>query len=141
MHYVRRVDYNKDMVTSEKPKILLAEDDDFMIQLLSDAITQDGFAELFVAKNGEEALSVFKKEHPVLLLVDILMPIKNGLEFIEEVRSLPEGKETIVVILSNLSDARHTEDADRLKVARYFVKANTLPAEIIAEAKKLLGIS
>lgn len=129
------------MVTSEKPKILLAEDDDFMIQLLSDAITQDGFAELFVAKNGEEALSVFKKEHPVLLLVDILMPIKNGLEFIEEVRSLPEGKETIVVILSNLSDARHTEDADRLKVARYFVKANTLPAEIIAEAKKLLGIS
>lgn len=128
------------MAPSPKPKILLAEDDDFMIQLLSDAIIQDGFAELFVAKNGEEALAVFKKEHPALLLVDILMPIKTGIEFIEEVRSSPEGKDTIVVILSNLSDPRHTEDAERLGVARYFVKANTLPTEIITETKKLLGI-
>lgn len=129
------------MVTSKKPKILLAEDDDFMIQLLSDAITRDGFAELFVAKNGEEAFLIFRKEHPVLLLVDILMPIKNGIEFIEEVRSSPEGKETIVVVLSNLSDPRHTKDAERLGVARYFIKANTLPGEIIAEIKKLLDIS
>lgn len=129
------------MTTTQKPRILLAEDDDFMIQLLSDAIIQDGFAELFVAKNGEEALLVFQKEHPVLILVDILMPVKNGIEFIEDVRSLPEGKNTIVVVLSNLSDPRHTEDADRLGVARYFVKANTLPAEIIAETKKLLGIT
>lgn len=128
------------MAKSIKPKILLAEDDDFMIQLLSDAITQDGFAELFVAKNGEEALSVFQKEHPVLLLVDILMPIKNGIEFIEAVRSLPEGKDTVVVILSNLSDPRHSEDAEHLGVAHYFIKANTLPGEIIAEIKKLLGI-
>lgn len=129
------------MATSQKPKILLVEDDDFMIQLLSDAIVKDGFAELFVAKNGEEALAVFRKEHPALLLVDILMPIKNGIEFIEDVRSLPEGKETIVVILSNLFDPRHTEDAARLKVARYLVKANTLPGEIVTEIKKLLGIS
>lgn len=128
------------MAELTKSKILLAEDDDFMIQLLSDAIVKDGFAELFVAKNGEEALAVFKKEHPALLLVDILMPIKTGIEFIEDVRSLPEGKETIVVILSNLSDSRHTEDAERLRVARYFIKANTLPVEIVAEIKKLLGV-
>lgn len=129
------------MAAPTKPKILLAEDDDFMIQLLSDAIIQDGFAELFVAKNGEEAFSVFKKEHPVLLLVDMLMPVKTGIEFIEDVRSLPEGKKTIVVVLSNISDPRHTEDAQRLGVARYFIKANTLPTEIITETKKLLGIS
>lgn len=129
------------MAELTKPKILLVEDDDFMIQLLSDAIVKDDFAELFVAKNGEEALTVFKKEHPVLLLVDILMPIKTGIEFIEEVRVLPEGRDIPVVILSNLSDPHHTEDAERLKVARYFIKANTLPGEIVIEIKKLLGVA
>ena len=129
------------MTESTKLKILLAEDDDFMIQLMSDAIVKEGFAELFVAKNGEEALAVFKKEHPAPLLVDILMPVKNGIEFIGDVRALPEGKDTIVIILSNLSDPHHTEDAERLKVARYFIKANTLPGEIVTEIKKLLGVS
>jgi CheY-like chemotaxis protein len=135
------IGYTKIMTELQKPKILLAEDDDFMIQLLSDAIIKDGFVELFVAKNGEEALAVFKKERPVLCLVDILMPLKNGIEFIEDVRALPEGKDTIIVVLSNLSDPRHTEDAERLGVSKYFIKANTLPGEIVAEIKKLLGIS
>ena len=105
-------------------KILVVEDD----TLLSDAykliLTRKGH-EVATAYNGKEALDVAKKFEPNIILLDILMPKMNGLEFLEQYDVLKKHPNVTVVIMSNLEQTAEVQRAMSLGAYKYIVKANT----------------
>ncbi len=126
------------MADGEKKKVLLVEDDIFMADLLGREISGAGF-ELATAKTGKEAVDKFPTVKPDLILLDLLLPDLNGLEVLRQIRRMEGGPETKVVVLSNLSSERDIEDAKRLGVTNYLVKANTSLPEIVDKLKAVFA--
>ena len=85
-----------------KEKILLAEDDMLIKDIIQEIITED--FELIVANNGKEAVELAKKEQPAVLLLDIMMPEKDGFTVCEELRADEKLNKTIIVMITALAD-------------------------------------
>lgn len=123
-----------------KKKILLVEDDVFMIDLLVHELVGAGF-EVAVSKSGKDGFDKFKSEKPDLMLLDILLPDENGLELLRRIRREPNGPELKVVMLSNLSESSEIDEAKRLGALAYLVKANSSLQDIVATIQHVLGLS
>lgn len=121
-----------------KPKVLIVEDDPFMTSLMANAFQKDGF-DVVLADNGEDAVTQVSKAKPDIALLDILLPKKNGIEALREIRAIPEGKDLPVIIVSNLEDASYVTDAEKLGVKGYLVKANIQIPELVAKVRSVLG--
>ncbi|MBC8212183.1 MAG: response regulator [Gammaproteobacteria bacterium] len=75
----------------EKPLILVVDDDAAQLIMLEVTLNQAGMT-VAKAANGSEAVASFKKLHPDLILMDILMPVMNGLQACAAIRELKDGK-------------------------------------------------
>ena len=124
-------------MSEAKPKALLVEDDPFMAALLSEGLVKEGF-EVILADNGEDAVTKFKSAKPDVLLIDILLPKKNGIEALAEIRLLPGGEKIPALIISNIEEAKYISEAEKLGVKAYLIKANTQIPDIVAKAKAIL---
>ena len=84
-------------------KILIADDEPDILEILQFNLETEGF-QVFIAKNGNEAIEAAKKHLPDLIILDVMMPYKNGIEVCNLLRLQPAFKETLIVFLSALSD-------------------------------------
>lgn len=84
-------------------KILIADDEPDILEIIQFNLQTEGY-EVFTAKNGDEAIEQAKKHQPDLIILDIMMPGKNGIDVCNILRMLPAFKETLIVFLSALSD-------------------------------------
>ena len=125
------------MPEREKPKILLVEDDVFMVDLLVRELVESGF-DVAVANSGKEAAQKFGEFKPDLVLLDLILPDQSGLETLRQIRRKPRGPETKVVILSNIGEGKDMEEARRLGVVDYLVKANFSLPDIIEKVNSIL---
>ena len=122
---------------NKKTKILLAEDDKFISRAYKDGLERAGF-NLILASDGEEAVKLIKTEKPDLVLLDVIMPLKNGFEVLEEVKKDPETKDIPVIVLSNLGQDSDIAKGRSLGAVDYLVKANFTMAEVVEKIKKYL---
>lgn len=137
----RRICYHKDMaeeITKLKFKILLVEDDLFMVDLLTKELSAFNY-EVEIAKTGVEGVEKFRSFKPDLILLDILLPDQNGLETLRQIRREPEGRQTKAMILSNLGETTDIEEAKRLEVIDYMVKANFSLTEVVEKIRRVLS--
>ena len=88
-------------VVKNKIKIVLVEDDQFLSKILMLRLVGEGF-DVVLADNGQDAAGVIKKEKPNIVLLDLLLPKKNGFEVLEEVKLDANINQIPVIILSNL---------------------------------------
>lgn len=84
-------------------KILLADDEPDILEIVSYNLALEGY-EVVCAKNGNEALDLAKKHSPSMIILDIMMPGKNGIEVCKLLRMQPQFKETVIIFMSALSD-------------------------------------
>ena len=84
-------------------KILIADDEPDILEIIQFNLQVEGY-EVITAKNGDEAIDQAKKHHPDLIILDIMMPGKNGIDVCNILRMQPAFKETLIVFLSALSD-------------------------------------
>ncbi len=84
-------------------KILIADDEPDILEIVSFNLEAEGY-EVFTAKNGDEAIDVAKKTQPDLIILDVMMPKKNGFEVCNILRSQLEFKETLIIFLTALND-------------------------------------
>lgn len=84
-------------------KILIADDEPDILEILDYNIKREGY-EVIRANNGEEALELAKTAKPDLMILDIMMPRKTGLEVCEILRNQPAFRDTLIIILTALSD-------------------------------------
>lgn len=88
---------------SNVKKILIADDEPDILEIIQFNLQKEGY-EVFTARNGDEALEQAKKHQPDLIILDIMMPGKNGIDVCNILRMQPAFKETLIIFLSALSD-------------------------------------
>lgn len=84
-------------------KILIADDEPDILEIISYNLLTEGY-QVSTAKNGNEALEKAKSEKPDLIILDVMMPNKNGMEVCRLLRNMPEFKETLIIFLTALND-------------------------------------
>jgi CheY-like chemotaxis protein len=119
------------------PTILLAEDDRFLRRAAEVTLRQRGFTVLLAA-DGQQALDMAREHQPDLLLLDLLMPRKTGMEVLTALRAEPETRHLRVLILSNSSKELEMKSANSLGVAGYWIKANLSLRELGDRVTELL---
>jgi DNA-binding response OmpR family regulator len=117
-----------------KPKILIAEDDSFICRAYKEGLTKAGF-EIAIAHNGNEAIEKIKSAKPDLVLLDLVMPDKNGFEVLEELKMNGTLKKTSVIVLSNLSQESDFKQVKDLGAADYLVKSNLSMKQVIEKVR------
>lgn len=122
-----------------QPKILLAEDDKFISRAYSDGLGRAGF-NVDVAHDGAEAVTKIKAGKPDLVLLDIIMPEKNGFEVLEEIKKDPAFKKLPVIVLSNLGQDSDVVQGKALGAVDYLIKSNMAMKDVIAKVRQHLGI-
>ena len=84
-------------------KILIADDEPDILEIIEFNLQAHGY-DVTTAKNGDEAFEKAKKVNPDLIILDIMMPGKNGIEVCNLLRMIPAFKQTLIVFLTALSD-------------------------------------
>lgn len=84
--------------------ILIIEDEDMLLNALRDKLMQEKGIAVLEAKNGKEGLEIALREHPDLILLDIVMPVMDGITMLKKMRVDAWGKNAKVIILTNLSN-------------------------------------
>lgn len=84
-------------------KILIADDEPDILEIIGYNLTREGY-QITTAKDGDEALTKAKLTKPELIILDIMMPKKNGVEVCEILRSKPAFRDTLIIFLTALSD-------------------------------------
>jgi two-component system alkaline phosphatase synthesis response regulator PhoP len=84
-------------------KILIADDEPDILEILSYNLNKEGY-ETMTAKDGDEALHKTKLFKPDLIMLDVMMPNKNGMEVCKALRAQPSYQDTLIVFLTALSD-------------------------------------
>ena len=79
--------------------ILLVDDEPDIIEIVRYNLSSEGY-KIITAENGKEALKIAKKERPQLIILDVMMPEMDGIEACEQMRKLPELKETVIAFLT-----------------------------------------
>ncbi len=114
--------------------ILIVEDDPLLIRIYSVRLKEEGF-DVDIAADGNEALESIKKRVPDYILLDLLMPRKDGYSFLEDFNKLSLAKKPPVLVLTNLDKPEDMEKAKKLGVVDFIVKGNTNMDEIIAKVR------
>lgn len=120
-------------------KILIVDDDKFLLNMYSIKFQKENF-EVYTASDGKSALEQLEKGTvPDAIVLDIVMPIMDGLEMLENMRKQNLAKEATVLILSNQGQSTDIEKAKRLGIDGYIVKATTIPSEVVTEVLRMLA--
>ena len=97
-------------IQNKKPLILIGDDDRFSRKIISDSFKTEEYT-LIEAKDGEEVIALFKRFSPDIILLDVIMPKKDGYETCSEIRALPEGKKTPILMITSLDKNYSIEKA------------------------------
>jgi DNA-binding response OmpR family regulator len=116
-------------------RILIAEDDKFISRALKDGLSRAGF-HVANAYNGEEALQMIKNDSFDILLLDLIMPVKDGLEVLREVKADKKYQDMPVLIFTNLESDETVRKAKELGAEEYLTKADFTIRDIIAKIKE-----
>jgi two-component system, OmpR family, alkaline phosphatase synthesis response regulator PhoP len=84
-------------------KILIADDEPDILEILGYNLSREGY-QIITAKDGDEAISRAKTQKPDLIILDIMMPRKTGVEVCGILRAQPAFKDTLIIFLTALSD-------------------------------------
>lgn len=103
-------------------KILLVEDDKDLIDAYA-LVLKAKKHKIKKAYNGKQALEVIKRFTPDLILLDLLMPVKSGKEFLKEYRKDKSHQSVKIIVFSNLQDSKELEDIYKLGADRYIIKS------------------
>ena len=122
---------------NNKPTILLVEDDPFLSSVLRMKLEKELF-KVVRAADGDEALNFLTEQgvKPDLILLDLILPKKNGFEVLETIRQDPLLEKLPVIIISNLGQPSDIERGKALGVIDYFIKARLSVEELVNKVKK-----
>ena len=111
-------------------KILIVEDEESLAFVLKEKLDKSGF-ETKVAKDGEVALTLARAFKPELVLLDLVLPKKDGFSVLRELKADPELGPVPIIVLSNLGEDENIKKAFALGAKDYFVKSQHPINEIV----------
>lgn len=121
-----------------KSHILLVEDEIALSKAMSEALRSDGYS-VDTALDAERASASLNTRKPDLILLDIILPGKNGFELLREIKADARYSDVPVVILSNLGDEEEIKQGMSLGAVDYLVKADYDLMDLVRSVEKHLN--
>lgn len=118
-----------------KNKVLLVEDDLSLLKIYSNKLKINGY-EVSVATTGDEALRKAQAEDYDIILLDLILPGKDGFSVLEELKNTHATKKIPVLILSNLGQEADIKRGKELGAVDYLVKSDVSLADLVMKVKK-----
>lgn len=122
-----------------KKTILIVEDDEFILKVYEQQFRSKNYNTV-VVRDGQEALDKLPEINPDVIMLDLIIPTKNGFEVLEEIKKQPKFASIPVIVLSNLRQESDVEQVKALGAVDYLVKANMRIDEVVAAVEKQLGV-
>lgn len=119
-------------------KILFIEDEPALQQTLGDFLRGKGY-DVVPALDGEAGLVAVKGERPDLVLLDLILPKKHGLDVLREMRADPSIAAIPVIVLTNIESGDSIRQAAELGAKAYLVKTNYSLDEVLEKVKAVIG--
>lgn len=118
--------------------ILIVEDDKVLNQAYKLILEKEGH-KVSTAFNGAEGLKLAEADEPDIILLDLLMPVMGGLDFLKAYNTAPEHHRAKTVILSNIGNEKEAEKGMRLGAYKYIVKAHASPHDLSILVRHLIN--
>lgn len=118
-------------------KVLIVEDDVFLANAYRVKLAKAGF-EIQMATDGVEALNILKTFTPDLILLDLIMPVKDGFTTLHEIKENSALKSIPVLVASNLGQEEDIERAKKLGATDFIVKSNVTLAQLVEKINKIV---
>lgn len=118
-------------------KILLIEDDKLFVRIYKNTLKKEGF-EITFLENGEKAVEQAQMFNPDLIMLDLVMPKKDGFETLQDLKAHPETKNIPVFVLSALESETDVKRIKELGARKYIFKSSNSLSVVIDEIKKFL---
>ena len=119
-------------------RVLVAEDDALLSSFLVKRLQVEGY-ETRAAYDGQATIDAVKNWKPDLLLLDILMPVKDGYDVLAEMRADSAVASTPVLVVSNLSADQDIQRAKEFGVKYFVTKADTTPEAVAQKVRDMLA--
>ncbi len=120
-------------------KILITDDDKFILNMYAIKFQKEKF-DVTTASNGAEALKILESGFvPDAMVLDVIMPVMDGLEFLAAMREKKLAPNATVLMLSNQGQSSDIDKAKQLGIDGYIVKATTIPSEVVTEVTRMLS--
>lgn len=126
-------------MNEDKPyKVMIVDDDKFLLNMYSIKFSNNKF-DVTAVGDGKAAVEKLQEGYePDVILMDIVMPVMDGLEALSAIRSQGLAKKSAIMVLSNQGQPSDIEKAKAFNVDGYIVKATSIPSEIVTEVQSLL---
>ena len=121
-------------------KILIAEDEEDILELLSTILGDFGDYEILYARDGEETLRIARVDNPDIILLDIQLPKLNGYEVCKLVKSDPTMSQTKVLMISGMAQNSDWQKAREAGADSYIIKPFS-SIELVEKVEELLSIN
>jgi DNA-binding response OmpR family regulator len=125
------------MENNGKKIILLVEDDNFVGRAYNDGLTKAGYHVVLVT-DGKEATDTLQHLTPDIILLDLVMPIKNGFEVLSEVRANDTYNSIPIIVLSNLGQESDIEKAKKAGATDYLIKNKHSLKDVLQQINKYI---
>ncbi len=119
-------------------KIVIIEDDTSLYNLYKTQLNLKGYDVINVA-DGNLAFDAIKSQMPDLILLDLMLPGKSGLQILEELKDNDETKDLRVIMLTNFGNEDNVSKALELGAEDYIMKYNIVPSELSDKVSSVLG--
>jgi len=116
-------------------KILIIEDEKFLVEMYKVKLEKENF-QVISAFSSEEAIEALREDIPDLILLDILLPRKNGIIFLEEIKKIKLTSKIPIIVFSNYDDSLTKERAKQLGAKDYLIKTEFTPKQLLEKIKE-----
>lgn len=109
-------------MTEAKPKrVLIADDEPDLVTMLMVRLRHEGY-EVIIARNGDECVALAQQEKPDLILMDVVMPLKNGYDACEEIKKNPKTSRIPIILVTALNQKENVTIGKHLGARDYIMK-------------------
>ena len=122
---------------SAKQKVCVIDDDNDIREIYRMKLALEQY-DVITATNGAEGLEVIRKNNPDIILLDLEMPVKNGIEVLRELGSDANLSKIPVVILSNVDDEKAFKEVGKFETRFYLIKSLTTPQKVADIVREVL---
>ena len=123
---------------SKVPVIVLVEDDSQLLAMYKERFQKEKFI-VATASDGENAILVVNREKPDIVLLDLMLPKKGGINVLQIIKSNPETSNIPVVILTAYPQDEYKNAVKRSGAVEFISKSETMPGEVVEKVKKIIG--
>ena len=121
----------------QKKKVCIIDDDPNLREIYLMKFNQDGF-DVSLAVDGEEGMKLIRDNRPDIILLDLQMPVKNGVEVLQELEADGELSKIPVIILTNIDNEDAFREVGKFETRFYLIKSLTTPQKAVDYVKEVL---